>query len=93
MHLYEYLSSSELWLVANTPHPLDALREAQRTGRRILAEGVPWLVYELPATVFDRRNSPSLVFESDGTVRRVRDYPSNWRELSNDELFALSWSP
>ena len=39
---------------------------------------------------FDRRNSSSLVFESD-TVRRVRNYPENWRDLRDDELFALSW--
>jgi len=78
--------------MSDTPRPLETLREAQRTGRNIFVEGVPWLVYELPPMVFDRRNSPSLVFETDGTVRRVRDYPLNWRELSDEELFALSWS-
>jgi hypothetical protein len=78
--------------MTDTPRPFETLREAQRIGRNIFVEGVPWLVYELPPMVFDRRNSPSLVFETDGTVRRVRDYPPNWRELSDDELFALSWS-
>ena len=53
-------------------------------------EGVPWLVYELPPRVFDRRASPSLVFESDDTVRRVRGFPAKWRALSDDELVALN---
>ena len=68
------------------------IREAQRAGRRLSAEGEYWLVYELPASPLDRRTSPSLVFESDATVRRVRNYPRSWRELSDEELFALSWS-
>jgi hypothetical protein len=42
--------------------------------------------------LFDRRRAPSLVFESDGAVRRVRHYPENWRALSDEALFALSWS-
>lgn len=39
---------------------------------------------------YDRRG-PTLVFESENIVRRVRSYPSNWRELPDMELFALSW--
>jgi hypothetical protein len=68
-----------------------SLREAQRGARALVNEGVPWLVYELPPTPFDRRSSPSLVFESDAAVRRVRDFPPNWRDLADEELFALSW--
>ena len=68
------------------------LREAQRTARQIIVDGVLWLVYELPAMPFDRRSSTSLVFESDQAVRRVRDFPSDWRSLSDDELLALSWA-
>lgn len=64
--------------------------EAQRTARRLVVDGVPWLVYEL-AHVFDRRHAPSLVFESDHAVRRVRSYPAEWRDLSDAELWALSW--
>jgi len=64
--------------------------DAQQRGRRIVVEGDSWLVYEVPPMTFDRRNSSSLVFESD-TVRRVRNYPENWRDLRDDELFALSW--
>jgi hypothetical protein len=68
------------------------LREAQRAGRHLVVDGVPWLVYELPPLPFDRRCTPSLVFESDHTVRRVRDFPEQWRTLSDDDLFALSWA-
>ena len=68
------------------------LREAQRTGKRLVVDGEPWLVYELPASTFDRRSSPSLIFESESTVRRVRAYPADWRSLSDEDLFALSWT-
>ena len=78
--------------MADETRSFDALREAQRTARLIIIDGVRWSVYELPPMVFDRRNSPSLVFESDETVRRVREYPPAWRALSDDDLFALSWS-
>ena len=71
--------------------PSSRLRELQRTARRIATESALWLVYEL-ASAYDRRQSPCLIFESDMTVRRVRDYPANWRELSDDDLLSLSWS-
>ena len=55
-------------------------------------DDVHWLVYELPAAPFDRRSIPSLVFESEHTMRRVRTFPAHWRDLSQPELWALSWS-
>jgi len=45
-----------------------------------------WTVYE------DLEGDPALVFETDGIARRVRNYPANWRELSDDKIYALSWS-
>lgn len=66
-------------------------QEAQRAARRLTFEGVRWLVYELPPSYLDRRRTPSLVFESEATVRRVRNYPATWRALSDAELIALSW--
>ena len=48
-------------------------------------------MYELPPSL-DRRAKASLVFESEQGVRRVRDYPAEWRTLSDDALFALSWT-
>jgi hypothetical protein len=71
--------------------PPSSHRDAQRHGRRIFVDGVLWLVFELPAASYDRRQTPSLIFESDATVRRIRDYPANWRDLSDDDLLALSW--
>jgi hypothetical protein len=68
------------------------LRLARRAAREIFVDGMPWLVYELPPGPFDRRTSPSLVFETETTVRRVRSYPPGWRDLSDADLFALSWS-
>jgi hypothetical protein len=82
----------ELRSMAHDIRPSEVVREAQRTARAIVADGVLWLVYELPPTAFDRRCTPSLVFESDGTVRRVREFPSDWRTFGDDDLFALSWS-
>ncbi|HEY2377087.1 MAG TPA: hypothetical protein VGH98_14020 [Gemmatimonadaceae bacterium] len=68
------------------------LRAARRLARQIVDDGVPWLVYELPPAPFDRRSSPSLVFETENAVRRVRVYPEDWRELPDHDLFALSWT-
>lgn len=55
------------------------------------AEGVVWRVYERPHGTLDRRSGQSLVFESDGKIRRVRGYPADWRLLPPAELEALSW--
>jgi hypothetical protein len=66
---------------------------ARRSGARLLLiEGNRWFVYELPAAL-DRRYKPSLVFESDTVIRRVRSFPQNWRELADDALATLSWAP
>ena len=70
----------------------EGLRQAQRTARQLRAEGTVWLVYELRTIPFDRRSSSSLIFESDSAIRRVRSYPENWRALSDEALFALSWA-
>lgn len=70
----------------------DLLRLSGLDARELVIDHVPWWVYELPPASLDRRSTPSLVFESDGAMRRVRDYPPNWRSLGDEELFALSWS-
>ena len=70
----------------------EVLRHARSDGRRLLADGEDWTVYELPAQPFDRRTSPVLVFESENIVRRVRNFPSRWRELTDVDLYALSLS-
>jgi hypothetical protein len=66
------------------------LEEAIRSARQIVVEDVVWLVYEL-AFPFDRRSTPSLIFENEHAMRRIRNYPANWCTLSDEDLFALSW--
>jgi hypothetical protein len=71
----------------------DFLRLEQReSARRIRIDGVEWLVYEWREQELDRRSGTSLVFESETTVRRVREYPESWRTLTDEQLAALSWS-
>lgn len=57
-----------------------------------MANGVLWLVYELSSSMGERPGRASLVFECDGAVRRVRNFPENWRDLTDEELFAFSWN-
>jgi len=52
------------------------------------AAGTFWQVCEVEYAL-DRRTGRSLVFESDGSVRRVRQYPETWHDLSDDELARL----
>jgi len=54
-------------------------------------DGTRWQVKEMPFSNYDRRRGRSLIFWSEGAVRRVRDYPANWHELSDDDLALLSW--
>lgn len=67
-------------------------RAARASARQMVVDSVLWMIYELPPYPFDRRTTPSLLFESDSTIRRVRNYPATWRTLSDRELFALSWA-
>lgn len=55
--------------------------------------GQLWTVTELISTGYDRRESRSLVFGTDEVIRRVRNYPSDWRSLSDMDLYALSLTP
>ena len=72
---------------------ISGLQQLQRTARRVTADdGVLWLVYELPPSAFDRRTTPTLIFETDVLFRRVRNYPPDWRTLSDAELLELSWT-
>jgi hypothetical protein len=52
-------------------------------------DGVRWVVRELGADQPD--GIGCLVFESDAMVRRVRTFPSDWRDLDSIGLLALSW--
>ena len=56
-------------------------------------EGARWRVFEQSFSDYDRRSGMSLIFASDGAVRRVRNYPPDWTTLSDEELILLSWNP
>ena len=58
----------------------------------IMIDHEEWRIYELAPPSYDRRGANTLVFESDGFMRRVRRFPANWRELGPDALIALSWT-
>ena len=59
---------------------------ARKDARILYVEGERWIVYEV-VSAYDRRGA-SLVFESENVVRRVRDYPANWRELPDADLLS-----
>ena len=68
-------------------------RAEQAPVRRFVdSEGIHWRVFEHRA-VFDRRSRPTLIFESTNVVRRVRTFPENWFQLSDEELAHLSRRP
>ena len=52
------------------------------------AEGTFWQVCEVEYAL-DRRTGRSLVFESDVSVRRVRNYPESWYDLPDEDLALL----
>jgi hypothetical protein len=52
------------------------------------ADGTFWQVCEVEFAL-DRRAGRSLVFESDVSVRRVRNYPERWHALPDEELARL----
>jgi hypothetical protein len=66
---------------------LSDVGNAKKDARRLYVEGELWLVYELSSR-YDRRGG-SLVFESERVVRRVREYPPHWQELTDADLALL----
>jgi hypothetical protein len=79
------------WFSQGTPPVITGSGTKRDDARVIVVNDVRWLVYEHVAPL-DRRSRPSLVFESDDTIRRIRQVPPDWREWSDDRLFALSWT-
>ena len=66
-----------------------AREQALTSARRVSSGGRLWLVYELGPLTYDRRGA-ALIFESESIVRRVRDFPADWRDLDDDALERLS---
>ncbi|HKW11325.1 MAG TPA: hypothetical protein VJO33_13165 [Gemmatimonadaceae bacterium] len=69
--------------------PVTALEQRIGLERPILGAALPLTVCETVDLVTMTR---TLVFLGNGVARRVRIYPTNWRELSDDALYTLSWS-
>lgn len=64
-----------------------------RLGSRVVIDPVTslhWVIVEIRDAPYDRRGNRSLVFSTDGVMRRVRDFPANWFTLSDAELLELS---
>ena len=72
--------------MTDTHRPSSQVEQLQRTARSVLFDGVLWLVYEMSAPAYDRRPKASLIFETDAAVRRVRNYPSDWCALTDEDL-------
>lgn len=58
--------------------------------RRLSVDGALWLVREIAAPQFDRRGGTHLLFASQDVMRRVRNFPANWFDLPDAELYALT---
>ena len=72
--------------------PYESARARGLAGARtVQTDDGQWRVYELESGPYDRRSGCSLIFESDGVLRRVRDYPADWRALSDTDLMDVSW--
>lgn len=67
-----------------------ALPGATKKVRLLSADGLRWTVREVPAPPFDRRGGMHLVFDGELVMRRVRSFPTDWYDLSDDDLYALS---
>jgi len=58
--------------------------------RDIVGDGIQWHVHEANAAhVPGARRDRCLIFDSDGIVRRVWTYPSDWMNLTDDALWGL----
>jgi len=64
---------------------------AMIAGRTITASAGDWIVYEMRGDPTETGSTSSLIFESAASVRRVAAYPPAWRDLSDDDLMAVSW--
>ncbi len=65
-----------------------------RFGSRVVVDrstNSQWVVFEIRNASYDRRDGRSLVFSTDGVMRRVRNFPVDWLELPDDALLELSY--
>lgn len=64
---------------------------SEKTARWIVIGHDAWGVYE-DARAEAPYYGPALIFHSGRIARRVRQYPDAWDELSDEQLYTLSWS-
>ena len=78
--------------MADNPKDQQQIRQSPAPGkvRRISADGLRWVVQEVPAPAFDRRGGTHLLFDGETIMRRVREFPKNWHQLGDEELYELS---
>ena len=70
--------------IGGTLHPVSDTR-------RVAIAGDVWQIHE-DARTGPPSYGPSLIFETELIARRVRHYPADWRVLTDDQLYGLSWS-
>lgn len=74
----------------NRKSPDRPLKAGERRRTFTDDEGVFWDVRETSVPAYDRRGGLCLIFESANAIRRVRNYPPEWFEWSDDDLAELS---
>ena len=58
--------------------------------RVLRAGGHEWHVREALYSPADRRTGTCLIFDAESVIRRVRDFPADWRTLPDAELYSIS---
>jgi hypothetical protein len=59
--------------------------------RFVDSKAIWWCVSEQPCSEMDPQKMQCLVFMSEAVIRRVLNFPPDWRSLAPDQLEALSW--
>ncbi len=70
--------------------PSSALAADGPVRRIVDLEHRTWTVFEVGMPAYDRRSGKCLIFDSQDIVRRVRNYPADWYDLPDADLYALS---
>ena len=81
---------------ANLPldRPGRGAQSPQSPERRLIGpDGREWRVREAPMPSYDRRGGSCLIFETNDAARRVRNYPADWFDLGEPDLYGLSLRP
>jgi hypothetical protein len=74
--------------MARSPDQLPNRIIQHRDSRRVFdPRGRLWEVFEDSRESYAER---SLIFQTHGLMRRIRDFPADWREMPDAELAALS---